>query len=422
MVDFVKGVCLILDLKKLKYKNKNTTRIKEGYEIYDVLSIIACCGLISNRAFQLLGVSGRTRRNMLRNMEYVDSQNKIVFNGVAFKQYEVGICKYIRPEKKAYPIFDAVDGGEEYVKSFKDAVRYSDEEHLSRIVAYSELCAFALRAGVEFNPLKVPEIHNLGDSYEIKPTEIKQNILYSARKIRQIDDRAKKVARGCRAIGMLVDKKRANLCYNFLDSKKKRWQFGNEVAFITYLNFKFLVHNLGYEFDVRRKSNCVFLSESYEDSDVVIFNESFNIYAPDKYGVKSDVFCDLFEDVYVFPKNENGINSFKFYNQPDVILKLAMSNGLNDESIKYAYRSGYNCDAYDVGRKIAHLFFYTGCVTKLKDCINGSRPAYPGWDAVTLKIHCFPFQEAYVRGKIINGMNVEVEVCNYDEIVRKLEI
>lgn len=422
MVDFVKGVCVILDLKKLKYKNKNTTRIKKGYEIYDVLSVVSCCGLISNRALELLGVSGRTRRNMFRNIEYVDFRNKVVFDGVAFKQYAVGDCIYIRPEKKAYSIFAAVDGGEEYVKSFKDAVRYSDEEHLSRIVAYSELCAFALRAGVEFNPLKVPEIHNLGEVNEIVPSEIKQSTLYSVRRIRKVDERAKNVLRGCRAVGVLVRKQEADMCYNFLDNKRKRWQYGNEVGFELYLNHRFLPCNFICDFDATRKSNCVYLCESYEDSEAVIFNEAFNVNNLNKYGMKSEAFCYLFEDIYVFPKNENGIKSFKLYNQPNVTLKLAMSIGLKDESIEYAYRSGYNCDAYDTERKTAHLFFYTGCVTKLKDCINGSRPAYPGWDAVTLKIHCFPFQEAYVRSKIEDGMNVEVEVCNYDEIVRKLEI
>lgn len=420
MVDFVEGVYLILDVKNLKIKNKNTTRIKKGYEIYNVLSVISCCGLISNRALELLGVSGRTRRNMMRNIEYVDDENNVVFSGVAFKQYAVGECRYIRPEKKAYPIFAAVDGGEEYVKSFKDAVRYSDEEHLSRIVAYSELCAFALRAGVEFNPLKTPEIHNLGDSYEIKPTEIKQNILYSVRRIRQIDDNAKNVARGCRAIGVLVDEKKASLCYNFLDCKRKRWQFGNEVAFITYLNFKFLVHNLGYEFEATRKSNCIYLCESYEDSEVVIFNEAFNIYAPNKYSVKGEIFCNTFENVYVFPKNENGIKSFNLYNQPDVTLRLVSSIGLDKESTESVYRCCYDCDAYDAGRKTAHFFFYTGCVNKLKKCIESSRPSRYGWNAVTLRIHCYPFQEAYVRSKIEDGMNVEVEVCNYDEVMSKI--
>ena len=422
MVDFVKGICLVMDFKKLKHKTKNTTRIKKGYEIYDVLSVVSCCSLISNRALELLGVSGRTRRNMLRDIEYVDDENNVVFSGVAFKQYAVGECRYIRPEKKAYTIFAAVDGGEEYVKSFKDAVRYSDEEHLSRIVAYSELCAFALRTGVEFNPLKAPEIHNLGEVNEIVPSEIKQSTLYSVRRIRKVDERAKNVLRGCRAVGVLVRNQEADMCYNFLDTKRKRWQYGNEVGFELYLNHRFLPCNFICDFDATRKSNCVYLCESYEDSEAVIFNEAFNVNNLNKYGMKSEAFCYLFEDIYVFPKNENGIKSFKLYNQPDIILKLVASIGLSKDAISYAYRSGYNCNAYDTERKTAHLFFYTGCVTKLKDCINGSRPACPGWDAVTLKIHCFPFQEAYVRSKIEDGMNVEVEVCNYNEIVRKLEI
>ena len=441
MISVQKGVFIKMsDRKKLKYKRKNSLIVKNDSQLGDVLSVCAVCGEIGLSALKLFGTDsgelngvaryGRIKRNVLKENIYVSDNGTVLFDGKGFNECGEGQLKTLRPLPRAYSIFDALEGGRN-IYSFDDKSRSTDVQHIRRVVAMSEWCVFCRKAGVEFNPMLMPPVYNLGanemnnrNGVGPQPSGLRivdKNYFYNSVTIKEMDTRGKQYGRGSRANGLLLKiggNEIPYICFNFLDNAHLLWGSSDE-DFIFYSKMDFGVKNFGIRYEFGEKSKAVCLAENYEKAHSIIFSPP---YTPNYKGsVKTSYnrnFSSLFSDVYVFPRNGNGVKQFSVFLNEEFKSKLIEHFiGAVQKNISRKTISLYDVDYYDDVSEIATLFFFDGCVTKLKKCVDVKESNFFDAASTQLDIYIFDFQKEYVEKVFEKAPNTNIKAFTFEEIM-----
>ena len=429
----------LADRKKLKYKQKNALIVKNDSQLGDVLSVCAVCGEIGLSALKLFGTDngemngvaryGRIKRNALKDNTYISESGVVLYDGKAFNECGEGKLKTLRPLPRAYSIFDAVEGGRN-ICSFDDKSRSSDVQHVRRVVAMSEWCVFCRNAGVEFNPQLMPPVYNLGGEVinnrngigpqEAGAREIKNNYFYNTINIKEMDTKGKQYGKGSRAYGLLLKKGGKEMpcvCFNFLDNAHLLWGSSDE-DFIYYAAMDFGPHNFGTKYGFGEKTTALCLAESYEKAHSIVFAPPYN---PNfKGGAKVSYnrnFSSLFSDVYVFPRSENGVKQFSLFMCEDVKMRLIEHFiGITQKDTSSKRVSIYDADYYDDASKVATLFFFDGCVSKLEQCARVKESNFFDAASTQLDVYVFDFQKKYVENVLKGALNTNIKVFTYEEV------
>ncbi|MEE1503929.1 MAG: hypothetical protein UGF89_06770 [Acutalibacteraceae bacterium] len=420
-----------------KYKECRTLFLKDGTQLANVMRVVSVCGEIGYYSIRLFGFVGKnerdvkyrnTRERMLEQCEYKSSSGEVLFKGEAFSLRGRGQEKTMRVTSGGRRLFEEFEWGKEYIDKFTNGSLPTDRERVLRTVALSEWCIFMLRSGIEFNPRLNPKLHNLSlpssgpqNKNEWTPHEIDEPIFYPSKEIKRSNEGRRLYGRGSRAHGFLVKKDKVEICYR-LPKTRMVWQEKEEGAITTFATAKFGPLNFGIRNSFEHP-NALCLVDDYDKCEQVVFEPPYvnRRVKKEEYHRSSDkdLFKNLFSNVYVFPRNENGVKSFVFHNIPNID-DLLFEFYIAEESYREAIaRSGYDCDAYNYDDKVATLFFFDGCITKLHKCAKARRRhSEEGVNLDTrIRVFCFPWQKEYIE-KVFEGcVGVDIKTQNYEKIV-----
>ncbi len=429
--------------RELLLKDKYTVFVRPDSQIANILRVMSVSGEIATHSFKLFGVGGenegyvqygRVKRLLLSNVIYKDVNKEDLYDSgeetdvkktALFSVRSCGQTKTIRVKTKSRCLFVPLGLGERFDELFKDGNLAGDPSTIKRNIKLSDWCIFCQRAGIQFNPVFTPKVYNLGTGTkeslgpkENGPREVKERIFYPSREIRRRDEKAKKYGMGSRVVGVFVSPEGMELCH-WIPPHRATWTLSEELSFEGYLKNYFGPHNFGFPFDPTLKYDLLCIAESYELSEQVIFKPSFEK-GDNLKKIKltdSTVFKDLYKDIYVFPRNENGIRQFKFHIIPNLKETLLDFYIRNPQAVADASSCTFQCDAYDKSKNIATVFFYDGCVTKLQSCLVGKSTDYArGENAVKLRIYCFPWQTQYVKDKFAGIKGVTIIDDDYEKV------
>ena len=77
----------------------------------------------------------------------------------------------------------------------------------------------------------------------------------------------------------------------------------------------------------------------------------------------------------------------------------------------------YDADYYDDSSKVATLFFFDGCVSKLEQCARVKESNFFDAASTQLDIYIFDFQKEYVEKVFEKAPNTNIKAFTFEEIM-----